>query len=320
MLTNFQSIQGEELAAAFLGALVAIVADTLPSRNRRNPRALLNAWELDTPNLPKESTRHKNFIAVCALAKQKLSAAKEAVINLRATITLKSSISTTETPRVTVDWYADLYDLFCDQTFKAFAGELRKNGHNFFLIAFDECTALNMGDPKIRSPKYHMSLIALQRIIKAADNAEFATPGVQFWYPFLDTGSAISDLYPKRGDQAPSWRFAGELDPLPPWPHMGFDQLLQEEYNSFSGPPNPSNVLSFDHLKHYGRPVRHFQYTVLHAVFMIYCWFSIGPPCTQEMFLMRPSESSLVQRTSVQVCPTTCLPLSLEGSPMTARA
>ncbi|KZT01802.1 uncharacterized protein LAESUDRAFT_450992 [Laetiporus sulphureus 93-53] len=93
-----------------------------------------------------------------------------------------------------------------------------------------------------------MSLIALQHIIKAAD--EFSFPhGVEFRYMLLDTNSSVYELAPS---DASSYRLAGALQPLPVWCYVDFDQMRRDvELKS------AEQALLIRFLAMFGRPYRY---------------------------------------------------------------
>jgi hypothetical protein len=97
-----------------------------------------------------------------------------------------------------------------------------------------------------------MSLIGLQRIIKAGDG--YDRHGVTIWYlqVLLDTNLSIFDIAPV-GPHAPSNRLTDEVRPLPIWPYIGFNQMVDPTH--VEGIQTAADVLSLKHLKVYGRPV-----------------------------------------------------------------
>jgi hypothetical protein len=75
-----------------------------------------------------------------------------------------------------------------------------------------------------------MSLIALQRIMKAYDDF---VDEVHVWFLLLDTNSSLIDLTPL-GKDAPSDRFEKGFRSLPAWPYVGFNQMGKK--NVFAAP------------------------------------------------------------------------------------
>jgi hypothetical protein len=112
-----------------------------------------------------------------------------------------------------VNWHHELYNQFCLADAKRLAEILHPLGYNHMVIGFDECRILNQANKKERGDSHlKMSLVALQRAIKAADN--FPVSNFSFWYTLLDTSSSIFDLVPQRGKDASSHRLTHTLDPV----------------------------------------------------------------------------------------------------------
>ena len=149
--------------------------------------------------------------------------------------------------------------MFCLPSFEKLSQILKKRNVKRFLLAIDECSELNSnipvpvpGEKPYRAPLWVMSLIALQRIIKAYD--EFVA-GVPVWFLLLDTNSSVINMAPL-GKEAPSDRFEKGCRSLPAWPYVGFNQMAKKD---IFAPANeiklPTHVHSLKHLKRYGRPV-----------------------------------------------------------------
>lgn len=95
-----------------------------------------------------------------------------------------------------------------------------------------------------------MSLVALQRIIKAYDDFVSEVP---VWVLFLDTNLSVVDMSPlSKG--TPSDRFGKGFRSLPAWPYVGFNQMAKKGVY-VDEKKLPTDVHSMEHLKLYGRPV-----------------------------------------------------------------
>ena len=112
-----------------------------------------------------------------------------------------------------------------------------------FLFVFDECTQLNFNlrDDKPVGGLDRMSLLALQRMLKAGDR-------YNIWTFLLDTDSGIDHVQPVVGGVARSARLTRGL---PVFPYMEFDVMLK----GVPHPKTPMDALRLEHLKMYGRPV-----------------------------------------------------------------
>jgi len=234
---------------------MSVVADKLKARATSNTleastgwdEGLMTDWELDNAIDVAQSSRYGSFAKVERLADEYLKTGKEAIQGLR----LPSSRPHDYT-RSVVDWHCDLFSHFCLSSYQRFAGVLRELGQEYFVFAFDECTQL--GNPaKLsadRIPQVGMTLIALQRIIKSFD--AYPAEDITLWFLLLDTTSSIPDLLPQ-GPDAPSIRLTEGFIPLPPWPYVGFNQVVPKDH--IVRIQKPSDALHLGHVKVYGRPV-----------------------------------------------------------------
>jgi hypothetical protein len=227
-----------------------IVAEKLKVRDTSSSplKDWMNDWDLDTPTHPTRSIRHKSFLLVKNKAEHLLRTTQLQALRM------PSPQIGSPNPAV-VDWHDDLYRVLCSPYAKELAQVLKRLQRTSFVIAFDECSYLGIqrpaeGTEPSRSPAWGKSLIALQRIIKAGDNAD--NHGVNFWYLLLDTNSSIFDLVPS-GPNAPSSRLTQNLIMLPPWHHIGFNQMVNA--NHAQGIKTPADVLEVRHQQAYGRPV-----------------------------------------------------------------
>jgi hypothetical protein len=114
-------------------------------------------------------------------------------------------------------------------------------------------------------PVAYMTLIALQSMIKTID--QFQSSDVILWFLLLDTNSSIYDLTPW-GDKATSKRLASDFRMPPPWPYVGFNQMVPK--NIKDQIELPCKVLTIDYLKTYGRPV---SISSLHSNFLLDFFF-----------------------------------------------
>jgi hypothetical protein len=117
---------------------------------------------------------------------------------------------------------------------------------NFFVLGLDECSILNVRVPSGASQAHNvMSLFAVQRIIQAADAAPALDGGFNIWYTLLDTNTAIAEQVPLQLNEP--------LQPLPPWPLLGYDQMAPAQRSQ-----SPSEANQVSRLRMFGRPVSGF--------------------------------------------------------------
>lgn len=213
-------------------------------------RDWMSTWQLDSPIGVNNSSRYKCFTEVEAKADKLLSANHQALDGFR----LKPPSNSREYNNDAVEWHNILVRLFCSGPLKALAQVLLNLQQKYFVLVIDECSQLDTTRTEDKElsgiPRWGMSLIALKRIIKAAD--VLSLEGFSFWFLLLDTSSSIPDLR-SRGPNAPSSRLTPNHVPLPPWPYLGFNQMVNKRHSSDI--QRPSDVLSVQHLKAYGRPV-----------------------------------------------------------------
>lgn len=237
------------MAAAFLGALIDSLADNWDEKSG------VNFGLGDTES---ESRREAFFSEVVHRANKMLADNEAFLADARAWI--KSLGETTKGPpnapstyndllkAGAPEWHQKLFNYFCRAAFERLSSKIKDTGNDKFFLALDECTALKPAGADERAPLKRISLIALQRILKAA---EVMSDPVCFWFLLLDTNSSVVMLLPS-GPSAPSWRLLVDLAPLPPFVYLGFNQhlmLMRKE--------KPSDSLSLGNLKNTGRPVRH---------------------------------------------------------------
>jgi hypothetical protein len=206
-------------------------------------------WSLDNPTNVSESSRYKCFAKVEAMAEQLLLDEESSIKNLRMP---SRFLNTERDPDAPLDWHTRLFRLLCLPHFQKLSLILKRNNTTYLVVAFDECSQLNAKEPPPQAwePHPYMTLIALQRIIKAYDSSK--PSDVTIWFLLLDTNSSIYDLA-SWGAKATSKRLVKDFRILPPWPYVGFNQMVPQ--NIIDQIKLPSDVLATGHLKKYGRPV-----------------------------------------------------------------
>ncbi|KZT07533.1 uncharacterized protein LAESUDRAFT_812151 [Laetiporus sulphureus 93-53] len=195
-------------------------------------------------------SRFENFAAVKASASALLQE------NSNELVALRPKPTTEEKVQDIAGWHRRVYAQLCKAAADGLREAFRKQlgpRFTYFIVAIDECTLLGAtpmksNDEIDRGSTERMSLIAMQRIMKAAD--EFHE---EFWFVLLDTTSAVFDLVPPTGALAPSFRLDGKLRPLLPWGYFGFDQMVKGDIEQ-NGVPTLMAALTLNRLKMYGRP------------------------------------------------------------------
>ena len=215
-------------------------------------------WRLDSAINIVDSPRYACFAEVAARAEQLLLDNYKAIVDTRVSSNFQD-IAVDDTIDSALASHKRLFIMLCLPSFEKLSQILKKRNVKRFLLAIDECSHLNSnipvplpGEKPYRAPLWGMSLIALQRIIKAYD--EFVA-GVPVWFLLLDTDSSVIDMAPL-GKEASSDRFEKDCRSLPAWPYVGFNQMAKKD---IFAPANeiklPTHVHSLKHLKRYGRPV-----------------------------------------------------------------
>jgi hypothetical protein len=201
---------------------------------------MMSDWRLDTPADVTNSSRYRCFAEVEDAANQLLSHSVKPLQDMR------------DAQSTVAAWHISLFKHFCSAPAIQLAQVLRQLGQERFVLAFDECSQLGINKPmsNLRESIMGMSLIALMRIIKASDKFNFE--GVTIWYLILDTNSSIFEMFPQSLN-APSTRLTKELELLPPWSFLGFNQMVEAHHTA--NIQKPTDVLSVEFLKKYGRPV-----------------------------------------------------------------
>ena len=206
----------------------------------------MKAWQVQFP----AEQRQELFIDVVQRAEQMLADNIAKLEHIR-TKDFESETPTDEELEGIITWPHKVFLLLVEARLMDLAQKLQTLSYDRFVFAFDECTLLNMGKDTMKTPRppgAHMSLIALERIIKVADYYE-DTHGVVFWHLLLDTNSSVS-LLAGTGDIASSFRLRDALKPLPVWVYLGFDQFKMDVQIK-----KPEDALSLKNLKQFGRPV-----------------------------------------------------------------
>lgn len=105
---------------------------------------------------------------------------------------------------------------------------------------------LGENDESALLPLSRMSLIAMQRIFKAADSFETK---VKFWFLLLDTDPKVYLSAPS-ALAVPSSRIGRRYSSLPPFVYLGLNQMAHQVRIATAG-----ESLSLKHLSKFGRPV-----------------------------------------------------------------
>ncbi|ETW80197.1 hypothetical protein HETIRDRAFT_428433 [Heterobasidion irregulare TC 32-1] len=230
---------GEEITAAFYGALLEVVTDAMePSPS---PKEAMRAWQVELP----AASRRQQFTKVARRA-EKILADYETK--------LEDMISNSTERKTEVVFRQDLDTFFhlAQPRMQALATKLCALGYSRFIVAFDGCTALNrIYRGMLRAPIGRTSLDALGRVIKAADGCEHSH-GIVFWHLFVNTEASVPPLAIQK--EIPSnFGFLADLYiPLPVWVYLGFDQLREEAMERLE---KPEDALILHNLKFFGRPL-----------------------------------------------------------------
>ncbi|EIW79940.1 hypothetical protein CONPUDRAFT_155332 [Coniophora puteana RWD-64-598 SS2] len=250
--------RAEIAAAAFLGATSTFLNDICVQEAENLTPGRVPPWvtsfSLQNPAAPRNSKRHRSFLEINEIA-EKLLAEHAGVLsrsyNADDTYYVEDKFSDgcipplPEAERISL-WCQQIYRIMVSDAAEKLAATLRRHGHRFLVIGFNKCHYLNDHE-SLRDAGFTMSMLAMQRIIAAAD--EFSLEDFTFWFTFVSTNPSVFDLGPPREDY-PSNNLRHGKDLLPPYMSIGFDQMV---------PPNlstsPHVALSLDRLKMYGRPL-----------------------------------------------------------------
>ncbi|EIM81087.1 uncharacterized protein STEHIDRAFT_150135 [Stereum hirsutum FP-91666 SS1] len=243
--------KGEEQAAAFLGALMEVISETIDI----SKKDILADWDHPAPGEEEQSSRRRLLQLAMARATTVLSTHTSWLESEREWITrLKEMSSRTSTspkkidfPLTTsVDWHKILFQKFCTKGFNDLNDKLVALGHDTFFLTLDECAALGeTTEPVDIDPLSHITLIAMHRILKAADTLNTK---VQFWFLLLDTDPSRYLREPS-GPRNSSSRLVRPLLPLPPFVYLGFNQMAHGIKIRTA-----REALSIKHLQRFGRP------------------------------------------------------------------
>lgn len=243
------------MAAAFLGALIAAIAD---GWDISLLKALDPKFSYGLPDTPEAARRQAFFKVVCDNAKTMLhkrsaflAEKRRWIQSLRPAPTEGATDSEREKhdkelSKSSSQWHAELFAKFCQPAFDRLSTKLHAAGETKFFLALDECTVLGGSAPNEREPSRKSSLIAFQRILKAA---EHMTTPVSLWFLTLDRSPSAGMLVPS-GPLVPSSRLTANLQPLPPFTYTGFNQLSHRLRTD-----KASASLDIENLKYLGRPV-----------------------------------------------------------------
>ncbi|EIW87308.1 hypothetical protein CONPUDRAFT_87150 [Coniophora puteana RWD-64-598 SS2] len=223
-------IRGEEMAAAFLGALIGALADQYE----------LSLFKGKDRGFGYSSTERASlFEAVYTKANTMLRENEEFLIEERKWIDMvygKAKWPTHKFPGGSKEWHQRLFARFCGEPFEEMSRKLEADHETRFLLAFDNCADLGRNLPEIDGPSRQMSSYALLRVLKAA---EYFTKPVCFWFLPVDTNP--SEILPHPSDV---------LRPLPPFVYLGFDQFIDRVQKD-----RASDSLCLRNLRNYGRPL-----------------------------------------------------------------
>jgi hypothetical protein len=227
------------VATAFIGAMLEVINEWIEKSGRVSAKDCMKCFLLNKPLSPWQSERHTTFQTITSRAEILLD---QFAAKLGPTLPPGGS-------RVHV-WHKRIYKKICKGLAQQLARTLLNHGHSCLMIGFDKCSFLNqdLSDPahadQASCPE--MFVTALQRIIKLA---------ITFPHKGSLTGMHSSTQVPWL-QTAPSARWGGQLDPLPAWLFMGYDQMAP-------GPSDmPRAALYFSCLQRYGRPVRFYHIAV----------------------------------------------------------
>ena len=234
--------------------MMAVVAEKIEARGDSAPQEgdWMYDWHLDSATDIVNSRRHAYFAEVEAGAEKLLLDNFKVIVEMRVSYKMEDIIASATLDSAPV-WHKRLFELLCHPSFEKLSQVLKRRHVKWFVLAVDECSELNSNrksDPKHRGPRWSMSLIALQRIIKAYDDFVSEVP---VWLLLLDTNSSVIGMSPF-GKEAPSNRFEKGYRSLPPWPYVGFNQMAKKDL-FVTKKKLPTDVHSMEHLKLYGRPV-----------------------------------------------------------------
>ena len=231
--------QYEQRFAAFYSALCSVIEEHITSvlpeplgPSPDNLRKMLADWDF-TVDDSGSTPRSQLFLRVVTRAEKILQEYAPRVVK-------SDSVHLT-------DWYNILYTVMVMPARTKLAQALSKLGFTRFFFAFDEYIYWN-------GLKNTGPLVALMRILDAADNYADHDCGVVFWHLILDTSPDRSKLTPVSSN-SPSARPATGKRFLPIWPYMSFDVHAPGPAETLELIKTPKDALRLAFLRSYGRPV-----------------------------------------------------------------
>jgi hypothetical protein len=236
---------------------MAVVAEKIEARSAPHEGDWMYDWHLDSATNIDNSRRHTYFAEVAARADRLLFDNCTVIVETRVSYTIQDIAADAANLDSAPVWHKRLFELLCYPSFENLSRILKNRHVKWFVLAVDECSEFNSTKPvpvssptPYRGPLWSMSLIALQRIIKAYDDFVSEVP---VWFLLLDTNSSVIDMTPL-GKEAPSDRFEKGYRSLPAWPYVGFNQMATKDV-FVDEKKLPTDVHSMQHLKLYARPV-----------------------------------------------------------------
>jgi hypothetical protein len=137
------------LAAAFLGAVIAVVAEKLEARGDSAPPRgdWMSDWHLDSAIDIADTRRYTYFTEVAARADNLLLDNCKAIVDMRVSYEFQDAdVDATINDAVIESaphWHKKLFGMLCDPYFKKLSQILKKWDLKWFLLAIDECSDLN---------------------------------------------------------------------------------------------------------------------------------------------------------------------------------
>ncbi|OBZ66715.1 hypothetical protein A0H81_13308 [Grifola frondosa] len=193
---------GEELAAAFLGAWleVALSDITDPANLDKPVHERLHAWHI-TAERNSSDSHYDRFIKVVQIAEDRLEREREALASIRRKIMSSAPDSATADKESTTAHLtaedSPIEEEISILTCMSISSDSLFSPRSISWLKSLWRTTYGQDIPQyqaIEPPQWGMSLMALQRILKATD--EFAFPGVRFWFLLLDTNCYVTNLAP----------------------------------------------------------------------------------------------------------------------------
>jgi hypothetical protein len=168
---------------------MAVVAEKIEARGYNAPLDgdWLHDWHLDSATNILNSRRHTYFAEVAARAEKLLLINSKIIVETRVSYNMQDIAADADNLDSAPVWHKRLFKLLCHPSFEKLSRGLKERHVKWFVLAVDECSELNSTKPvpvsgpkPYRAPLWNMSLIALQRIIKAYDGF---VDDVPIWIP-----------------------------------------------------------------------------------------------------------------------------------------